>query len=221
MPHYIRRLIPRVAPFVDVSDFPEYLTRATVLTEADQDKENHNFDTWMNHFFGLVDIEDREGFLEALEQFYAEDFPKLRQLVKPVPEAPELIECCLERGLDVVVATNPIFPEIAIRERMRWAGIDQYEFAHVTTMENSHYCKPHQGYYREITERIGREPGECLMVGDDVVRDLGARRWGFATYWIHPDPGAAEPEAGYDYLNIPLSLFCPGRSRATSQESSC
>ena len=30
-----------------------------------------------------------------------------------------------------------------------------------------HYCKPNPNYYLEISEKIGVDPRDCLMIGDD------------------------------------------------------
>ncbi len=199
IPHYVSRLIPRVASYVNPERFPEYLMKATALLESDQSTQLNNFDRWMHYFFGMAEVEQQEELLATFERFYEEDFPTLRSLAGPVPGARELIEYGLEQGLDLVVATNPVFPEVAVRERMRWAGIDEYPFNLVTTMERMHFCKPHEGYYREILDYLGRVPAECLMVGDDVKRDLGARRYGNRTFWIHPNPEAKPPEPGCDY----------------------
>ena len=39
-------------------------------------------------------------------------------------------------GLRVALATNPIFPEAAIKSRIRWAGLEPEDFELYTTYEN-------------------------------------------------------------------------------------
>jgi HAD superfamily hydrolase (TIGR01509 family) len=207
MQHYVELLTPRAAPYVDSEEFPELLWEATARTEKDLSQECHNYDTWRRHFFELADIDDEEGLQEAIDAFYRDDFPTLSHLGAPAPAASELIEHCLADGCDVVVATNPVFPRAAVRERMRWAEVHDYDFAHVTVMENSYYCKPHPGYYRQILEVIDREPEECIMVGDDEKRDLPAGELGIATFWIHPSPAAPEPDSGCDYRGTLADLL--------------
>jgi len=90
----------------------------------------------------------------------------------------------LELGLEVVVATNPIFPIHAVRQRIDWAGLGDINFKHVTSYEHCHFCKPNPDYYREIVDRIGRQPQECLMVGNDVEEDLAAAKIGMKTYLV-------------------------------------
>jgi FMN phosphatase YigB (HAD superfamily) len=55
----------------------------------------------------------------------------------------------------------------------------------VTVYENMHATKAHPAYYREIMTLLGRQPDECLMVGDDWVRDIApAASVGIPVYWI-------------------------------------
>lgn len=52
------------------------------------------------------------------------------------PEAKETVVLARERGLRVALATNPIFPMIATRQRIAWAGLDRKDFELCTTYEN-------------------------------------------------------------------------------------
>jgi FMN phosphatase YigB (HAD superfamily) len=90
-----------------------------------------------------------------------------------------------------VLATNPIFPEAAIRERMRWAGVDGHAFAYVTTYETSTACKPHLQYFREIAQTLDVDPQRCLFVGDDASLDLPARHTGMNTFYVGHGDGTA------------------------------
>ncbi|MDI3258054.1 MAG: HAD family hydrolase [Kyrpidia sp.] len=115
-----------------------------------------------------------EAIWAGMEDFYEEEFGSLVHLTRPTRLAAEICREALAREYDLVVATNPIFPESAIRRRLEWAGLAHIPFRLVTTMENSHFCKPRVHYYREILEKIGRAPEECLMIGNDVVEDGAA-----------------------------------------------
>ena len=75
---------------------------------------------------------------------------ELQALVKPIPLAKSIIEECQQRQIPLVLATNPVFPELMISARLKWGGLDGLQFQHVTSYENSCYCKPQPGYYREI-----------------------------------------------------------------------
>jgi FMN phosphatase YigB (HAD superfamily) len=85
---------------------------------------------------------------------------------------------------------------------MAWAGVDDVPFALVTTYENMHTCKPYPAYYVEIAQRIGVAPHACLMVGNDLLRDIApARQAGMHTFladeWIaNPDPNITADRRG-------------------------
>jgi FMN phosphatase YigB (HAD superfamily) len=86
----------------------------------------------------------------------------------------------------VVIATNPIFPETAIRQRMEWAGISDFPFKLITSYEVMHSAKPNSSYYMEILEHIGRSPDECIMVGDDWGNDIvPATKVGLQVFWVN------------------------------------
>jgi FMN phosphatase YigB (HAD superfamily) len=111
--------------------------------------------------------------LEALfTDFYRNDFPALGSGMVPEPGARDVVAACRARGLRIVVATNPVFPRVAIDERLRWAGLDAALFDRVTSYEWMRFCKPHTGYFRQIAEELGLATAGCLMVGNDVGLDL-------------------------------------------------
>ena len=62
-----------------------------------------------------------------------------------------------------------------------------------------HACKPNPAYYREIAERVRTEPGNCVMIGNDVQMDiLPARRAGMKTFWI-TDAGGMPTDVPSDW----------------------
>jgi FMN phosphatase YigB (HAD superfamily) len=89
--------------------------------------------------------------------------------------------------LDVVIATNPLFPATAIEQRLEWAGVAGFPYQLVTTYENSRACKPNLLYYEQILKSIGHHAEACLMVGDDDM-DMVAGHLGCATFLV---PGPA------------------------------
>ncbi len=131
---------------------------------------------------------------QRFDRFYAEVFPTLRGGIGPAPGASEAVSAARELGLKVVVATNPIFPAAAIRERLSWAGFHDGEFDLVTTYEVMYAAKPDLAYYRSIAETLECEPRECLMVGDDPTLDMVAADIGMYTYYVGPPP---VPEADF------------------------
>ncbi len=121
----------------------------------------------------------------VLAEFYAERYPLLQPLVAPVSSAPELLEFLLRDELLVAIATNPLYPEAAIRLRLQWAGLGEFieRVDFITHSENMRFAKPSQEYYAETIARLGVEPDEAMMIGDSHANDieparaLGLRAW--------------------------------------------
>lgn len=132
---------------------------------------------------------------QALRRFYAEVYGELQPLVSPVDGAAALVEDLLEQGLLLAVATNPLYPESAILQRLEWAGLGGLvgEFAIVTHSENMHFAKPQPEYIAEVVARVGIEPDEALMVGDSAVNDRqAARAIGCPTWQVGVDGSLAD-----------------------------
>ncbi len=170
----------------------QFLSELMTCTEAmirDVDPALSNRDVFWNHFARRtgLDAVEMETFFE---QFYRNQFHQLRDRTEKRPFAAELVQFCLDRNLEVVVATNPLFPLIAIEARLAWGGlpVDQFNFALVTAYENMHAAKPQPAYYSEILDKIGCAPEEALMVGNDWEADiLPAHSVGLQTYWLSLD----------------------------------
>ncbi len=129
-----------------------------------------------------------EAVRETFREFYLQEFESLRARTRPRPEARPLVERALGLGYDLALATNPVFFHEAIAARLRWAGLADVPFAFISAAENMHACKPHPEYFLEVAAHMGRRPGECIMVGDDPVKDLPASRVGITTFYS-PMPG--------------------------------
>ena len=119
------------------------------------------------------------------QEFYASDFAQVRTVCGFAPGAAQTVELLKARGATLALATNPLFPDIATRQRIRWAGLEHDDFQLVTTFENSRHCKPNPDYYREVLQKLGKTPEHCLMVGNDVEEDmLPARALGMKVFLL-------------------------------------
>ena len=124
--------------------------------------------------------EDRALF----DDFYYVEFQRISSSCGFNPRAKETIELCKELGYRVAIATEPIFPLIAMESRLRWAGIEPTSVELITSYETSTYCKPELGYFREVAERLGVRPEECAMVGNDVGEDMAAEELGMKVFLL-------------------------------------
>lgn len=159
--------------FVNPKDFINAINK--IIKEmifGDGIKDNYrNFMENISKYFGKDTDEIEKRFID----FYHGNFKLLKPLTKPNDD---LISQLRTLNGIKVLATNPIFPEIAIRERMRWAGLKDEDFTFVTFMENSHYLKPNPEYFLEISRKIGVAPQNCTMIGNDPVLDGACEKIG-------------------------------------------
>ena len=118
------------------------------------------------------------------DEFYQKKFPKIQSSCGYTPKSRELLDKLHSIGLKTALATNPIFPTVATRERIRWAGLNEGDFELITTYENIGVCKPNPEYYLEVARRIGVLPEECLMVGNDVSDDMPAEKIGMRVFLL-------------------------------------
>jgi FMN phosphatase YigB (HAD superfamily) len=134
--------------------------------------------------FGSLTGEEAGRLEPVFDHFYRNEFMDAKTATATHPHAAECIRILKEKGYQVVLATNPLFPRVATFTRMEWAGLKPEDFELVTTYENSSYCKPNLEYYREVLQSIGKKPEECVMVGNDVREDMCAAKLGMDTYLL-------------------------------------
>ena len=94
------------------------------------------------------------------------------------------VKTAKQKGIEVYLATNPVFPRIATLNRIKWAGLDAEDFKVITTYEDNRFCKPNPEYFRSILETYELDPQECVMVGNDVAEDLSIRTLGVRTFLL-------------------------------------
>ena len=129
---------------------------------------------------GKAALKDKPLF----DEFYANEFQNARILCGFNPEAAETVRWIKAQGFRIALATNPLFPAIATKSRIRWTGLEPDEFEFYTTYENIGWCKPNLDYYREVLRRAGLDAKECLMVGNDVREDMAAETLGMETFLL-------------------------------------
>ncbi len=121
---------------------------------------------------------------ESLTHLKETGLDRLQQFIQPIPLARQIVNDCQKSGVPLVLATNPVFPKFMIQARMKWAKLKEDSFTYLTSYENSHYCKPHAGYFQAIANKIGIAPENCLMVGNDSNHDMAAVAIGMKTFLV-------------------------------------
>jgi FMN phosphatase YigB (HAD superfamily) len=167
--HYLGALNDSVDQALGVPDVRRAVMMATRAMIHNLDPTRTNAEV----FYDALDL-PREPFDDAVQRFYESDYPRLQTYTTPRPNARALVERLLDQKYMVVVATAPVFPRVAVEQRLVWAGlpVDDVNFRLVTTLENMHYSKPLPHYYEEILAWIGVQADEAIMVGDDWNHDI-------------------------------------------------
>ncbi|MBR6826186.1 MAG: HAD family hydrolase, partial [Oscillospiraceae bacterium] len=107
-------------------------TQTMIQNDGKKTNEEAFWDDFCSRF-GEKAREDEPAFAE----FYHTDFQQVQGICGFRPEAKQVISHLQEKGLRIILATNPIFPAIATESRIRWAGMETGDFELYTTYENS------------------------------------------------------------------------------------
>jgi FMN phosphatase YigB (HAD superfamily) len=193
IPAYFKALESFVGEVMDPEHFVRQLLIATRTMDGNDGSGPTNEEVFAAAFYPALGV-PREELEPLLARFYSEAFPRLAPLTRPRAAAPKVVAWAEEKNLQVVIATNPLFPRTAIEQRMAWGGVgvDRFDYDLVTSYENCRATKSSPAYFREIVSKLGRRPEECLMVGDNWGWDVAcAGEAGVPGYWIAPD--GAEP----------------------------
>jgi len=183
--HYFVAMIKKAGElgYKDYKNLGEQVYRSTDVMLANRCANTMNEEAFMLDFLAACSTPEQET-RDFFNHFYQFDFPRLQQYCSPFPGVAEMMSRVFKKGYKVVIASNPVFPLAATQQRMDWAGVGHLPFELITSYENMHFTKPHLEYYQEICARIGVEPSDCLMIGNDVDEDLPAGRIGMKTFLV-------------------------------------
>lgn len=120
----------------------------------------------------------------ALDDFYGREFDAVRSVLREDADRSGLIRSLRDKGYRLVLATNPVFPAVAVETRLRWVDLTASDFDYVTTYENSRRSKPNPGYYQDILRHMEQRGDACLMVGNNPVDDMAAREAGMSVFLV-------------------------------------
>jgi len=191
VPEYLKLLASTVSHLVRQSKF---ISKLLIASEAvnKNDGSQTNEDVFENTFFPLIGY-TREEINPFFDKFYEDDFSKLRQYTSKKPAARRVMEYIFKKGYIVVIATTPLLPETAMRQRLQWAGVGDFSYRLITNIENSYSNKPNLSYYQSILDYINIPAEQCLMVGDEA-KDMVAANLGIKTYLIQSENTEMTPD---------------------------
>jgi len=180
---YFQAISRSVAPVVDADRFTKALMHSVAAMLINRDASLTNAEVFWQDFSTRMG-KPREALEPLFINFYANEYQELAQIVSASSMTRRVVQDALDRGLRIVLATNPLFSYNAIHDRLTWAGLADLPWEQVTNFEDMHFCKPLPEYFLEIAGRLGLPPESCLMVGNDVYRDMAAATVGMGTYLV-------------------------------------
>ena len=180
---YMKGLAGKIAPLgYEPGKLIDTVLKGTGVVIANNGQETNETVFW--RFFCSVFGEEALQHLPVFEEFYRNEFQQVSATCGCDARAAKLIAGLKEKGYRLVLATNPLFPAVATHSRVRWAGLNVADFEWITTYENASFCKPNVQYYEEIVKKLGLDPVQCLMVGNDVGEDMIAQKLGMKTFLL-------------------------------------
>jgi len=188
LPAYFSALYKALAPHAPGKNIQQAAINSAQAMLNRKDGTESNMAAFMSRF--CRGLECRAEVLQpVLDEFYEQEYPKLQKYTVYRSEARQVVDFLFEAGCQVVIATNPLFPAVAIHQRLAWAGLADFPFSLITTMENSHFAKPNPHYYQEILSKVQAAPDQSWMVGDDFDNDIApAKMLGLQTWRITTTP---------------------------------
>ncbi|MEW5785933.1 MAG: HAD family hydrolase [Bacillota bacterium] len=180
---YMQRLAHSFTDYTAPEQFAAHLLGATGAMVRSADPVTINETVFFDDFCRRIG-QPHAAVRPVFDRFYETEFPHLKPCSNPRPHAGAVVESARGKGLKLALATNPIFPRIAVEHRLAWTGLSGDDFDLITTVENMHYCKPKLEYYLETAKLLDCPPALCLMAGNDVQEDLAAAAVGMDTFMV-------------------------------------
>lgn len=180
---YFRELLKVIAPLGYEKD--SFITALWAGTKAmaENNGEKTNRERFWDKAAAMLGERIR-GEEPLFDKFYAEEFNRAVSAANITDTSRELVRMLRSKGYGVILATNAIFPLVAVHSRLGWLGLEPSDFDIITSYETCRYAKPNLDYYRAILERAGKSPEQCLMVGNNVKEDMCAEQLNMPVYLV-------------------------------------
>jgi FMN phosphatase YigB (HAD superfamily) len=189
---------------------PDWLLEGTYLM-LQNDGSQTNKDKFLRFFKEKSGMSEEEIWNRFLT-FYQSDFNQLRKITTPVPEAANFLQAAVKKGFKLVLATQPVFPTIALQKRLNWVGLAHMPFELITDISLMTACKPSSIYYQHLLDLLNTSADRCLMIGNDAETDMAAKKFGLSTFFItysakeNPNPQMADHVGDFAFLAHLLNL---------------
>lgn len=143
-----------------------------------------NYDVFINYLVDHSRSKSRLRIENLVRQILGKDFPRLSCFFYPIPHNKEILLWAKKNNYRIILATNPVFPLSAIKTRLEAAGLNLDYFNGITHAENMTRTKPRVAYYEELVSKFQLKANECLMIGNDPIKDLPAAAVGMKTFLL-------------------------------------
>lgn len=194
LPPYLTLLSAQLADVAQSDRLVGALMHGTQLMRENLDPRRTLQSVFASYFYPQLGT-TQAALEDRIRDFYSEQFPRLRRYTERRPGTKAVMNALFERGYEVVVATDPLFPRQAVEHRLSWADVPvtEHPYAMIASYERFRFAKPHRAYYAQMLGLLGRSPLDAVMIGNDVATDLEpARALGMPVYHVadHPAEGA-------------------------------
>jgi FMN phosphatase YigB (HAD superfamily) len=191
---YVSALSRKLEPFVAPSKMVPQLVEATEAMIANNEICSTLEEIFASRFDPPLHL-DQDQLSKVISDFYQNEYDALNNVITTIPFVHQLMDMAKGKGWNVVIATNPLFPQVAVLKRLEWAGIpaDEFPYRLITSYETMHFAKPNPAFYAEILGKLGWPEAPVAMVGNSLKDDLlPAAKLNIPCYWVNGDSSKAE-----------------------------
>jgi FMN phosphatase YigB (HAD superfamily) len=181
---YLKSICQSVCPYINLA--PETLEKAIINGFKEVSKNNGIITNKMKFWNAVATVAgpDIINEIPIFNGYFENEFILTKEATDRNPLVFDVVSILKNKGYNLVLATNPVFPKTAVERRLKWAGLDKDDFSFITTYETSKFCKPNPKYYEETCTLSNCLPEETLMVGNDVDEDMSAIKAGLSGYLV-------------------------------------
>ena len=182
---YLHSLAEKLSKYLDPKLMLQSMWEALEVMIKD-DSDRFNDAIFYEEFGERVGHDLVKELQPKFDEYYANDFAVLKDHLDENHMIVEAIKLLKEKGYKLVIATNPMFPQDAVEQRILFSGLRVDDFDYVSNFSKHRRTKPNPEFYAEVCEAIGVDPSTCLMVGNDMKEDMAAMDLGMDG-WILTD----------------------------------
>ncbi|MDO9087842.1 MAG: DinB family protein [Anaerolineaceae bacterium] len=197
LPAYLYKLGEHLSNYISPKLLPTAIFTGTEFMVNNNDPSKTLEECFDQYFYPHIGY-SKDHLYNHLKDFYNNKFPALAPFTKIIPAAQIQINKMVDSHHKIVIATNPLFPKIAIEHRIEWAnlGLPLSDFEYITNYEEMHFTKPKPEFIAEILGKLGWPDEFTLMVGNEWDMDIvPAELLGIPSFFIGRPP---------EEINIPI-----------------